>query len=99
MWCFVTYKLNDCIISGTFAIVCLMTGKAVAQYSTEDSDGHISNGINNETSIEPVVQYTKYEVAMAVTFTVALFHVSNICLMHDLALNIVTEKTTFLFLY
>ncbi|GLV36702.1 prestin [Carabus blaptoides fortunei] len=59
---------------GTFAVVCLMTGKAVAQYSTEDSDGHILNGINNETSIEPIVHYTKYEVAMAVTFTVALFH-------------------------
>lgn len=54
-----------------------MTGKAVAQYSTEDSLGHLLNpNIDNSTQIVPVDHYTNYQVATAVTFTVALFHVS-----------------------
>uniref|UniRef100_A0A6P7H981 Solute carrier family 26 member 10-like n=1 Tax=Diabrotica virgifera virgifera TaxID=50390 RepID=A0A6P7H981_DIAVI len=57
---------------GTFAIVCLMTGKVVSQYATvtvkEAKDAH-----------EPEEGYTNIQIGAAVTFVVAIIEVSVNC--------------------
>lgn len=64
------------LFSGTFSVACLMTGKAVLQYS--DPGYFASPSINvpsNSTAME-ITGYSPIQVATAVTFIVALFQVS-----------------------
>lgn len=63
------------LFSGTFAIVCLMTGKVVNQYSTVEilQNGTLTHSLNYDPT-QPV--YTNVQVATTVTFTVAMFQVS-----------------------
>ncbi|XP_050304506.1 solute carrier family 26 member 6-like isoform X2 [Anthonomus grandis grandis] len=59
---------------GTFSVACLMTGKAVIQFSDPayfTSTGSTVN-VDNSTTVEPT-GYSPIEVATAVTFIVALF--------------------------
>lgn len=56
---------------GTFAIVCLMTGKVVSQYSTVEI---MQNGTYSNLELkagEP--KYTNIQVATTVTFAVGIF--------------------------
>ncbi|XP_043248167.1 solute carrier family 26 member 10-like isoform X1 [Colletes gigas] len=56
---------------GTFALICMMTGKVVSTYSTHGQSS--SNGTaENESLLATDNQYTPVEVATAVTFTVAM---------------------------
>ncbi|XP_011313736.1 sulfate transporter isoform X3 [Fopius arisanus] len=55
---------------GTFAIVCLMTGKAVAAYSTPQDT--LTDKVNGN---ETVPIYTPQQVATAVTFTVGIMQI------------------------
>jgi solute carrier family 26 protein len=65
---------------GTFAVVCLMTGKAVLEHS---DPSFFSKRIEpNATDQNPIIEsvhdlYSPIEVATAVTFTVALFQVGK----------------------
>lgn len=61
---------------GTFAIVCLMTGKVVTQYSTHEI---MQNGTirNIPEAGEQNANYTNLQVATTVTFSVAMVEVSN----------------------
>lgn len=66
---------------GTFAVVCLMTGKVVLEHSDPKFFQKTLEG--NYSNENPVVQsvhqyYEPIQVATAVTFTVALFQVSAI---------------------
>lgn len=63
---------------GTFAIVCLMTGKAVLEHSHPSYFAN-QNSLNT-TSIPSLYEgnnYSPVEVATVVTFTVALFQVKD----------------------
>ncbi|XP_063978806.1 prestin-like isoform X2 [Diachasmimorpha longicaudata] len=66
---------------GTFAIVCLMTGKAVAAYSTPEDTLH-GELDGNDT----LPMYTPLQVATAVTFTVGIMQI----LMFFLRLGIIS---------
>lgn len=56
------------------AIVCLMTGKTVAEFSSEEVFSNSTQAIiGNE--IDPLPRYTGIQIATTVTFTVALFQV------------------------
>ncbi|CAH0548531.1 unnamed protein product [Brassicogethes aeneus] len=58
---------------GTFAIVCLMTGKVVNQYTTIEI---MQNGTLNHLTSDPnTPQYTNVQIACIVTFTVALIQI------------------------
>ncbi|KAG5891410.1 hypothetical protein JTB14_031477 [Gonioctena quinquepunctata] len=73
---------------GTFAIVCLMTGKVVTQYTTIEI---LQNGTRRhllsdlEASNSP--SYTNVQVAMTVTFTVAMIQLA----MYVLRLGLVSQ--------
>ncbi|KAF7995780.1 hypothetical protein HCN44_006887 [Aphidius gifuensis] len=70
---------------GTFAIVCLMTGKAVTAYSTTQLDIPLNNSthfVNNTLSSG----YTPMQVATAVTLTVGLMQI----VMYFLRLGIIS---------
>jgi hypothetical protein len=54
--------------AGTFAVVCLMTGKSVTAYSSQVVEG-------NMTSTEHR-SYSPMEVATAVTFVVGIYQVN-----------------------
>ncbi|KAJ3640581.1 hypothetical protein Zmor_027137 [Zophobas morio] len=74
---------------GTFAVVCLMTGKAVLEHS--DPSFLTKSAKVNATSENPAIQsvgdlYSPVEVATAVTFTVALFQLA----MYVLRLGIIS---------
>lgn len=64
-------------ISGTFAVACLMTGKAVLEHSdpyyfqTEGNSTITGDPITEAT----VTKYSPIEVATSVTITVAIFQV------------------------
>ncbi|KAJ8957239.1 hypothetical protein NQ318_007803 [Aromia moschata] len=65
---------------GTFAVVCLMTGKAVLEYSDASyfqTETHIDNSTEN---IYIQTGYSPMQVATAVTFTVAVFQLAMCCL-------------------
>lgn len=53
--------------AGTFAVVCLMTGKSVTAYSTQAAEG-------NTTNAEHAI-YSPMEVATAVAFMVGIYQV------------------------
>jgi Sec-independent protein secretion pathway component TatC len=53
--------------AGTFAVVCLMTGKSVTAYSSQMAEGNITS---TETT-----HYNPMEVATAVTFMVGIYQV------------------------
>ncbi|KAK9879012.1 hypothetical protein WA026_003826 [Henosepilachna vigintioctopunctata] len=64
------------ISMGTFAVVCLMTGKAVVHYSDRPVFNHLDIGADslNSSMAEAVgVSYTPIQVATAVTFCVGAF--------------------------
>lgn len=56
---------------GSFAVICLMTGKVVTMYSVP-SDGSIPS-VNTTLTPEDVITYTPVQVATAVTFMVAVY--------------------------
>ncbi|XP_012341891.1 solute carrier family 26 member 6 isoform X1 [Apis florea] len=56
---------------GTFALICMMTGKVVATYSTQGQINKNST-TENELLTSTSSQYSSVQVATAVTFTVAL---------------------------
>ncbi|XP_031828182.1 prestin isoform X2 [Nomia melanderi] len=60
---------------GTFALICMMTGKVVTTYS---SQGHVfGNGTEGNEVLSSVAnQYSPVEVATAVTFTVAMIQLA-----------------------
>ncbi|RZC42192.1 solute carrier family 26 member 10 [Asbolus verrucosus] len=65
---------------GTFAVVCLMTGKAVLEHShpsffSKKLEVNVSNENPHIASV-PDLYYSPIEVATAVTFTVALFQLA-----------------------
>lgn len=60
---------------GTFAVICMMTGKVVVTYSTPDyamNNNSTQFGQDNSTSSLLGHQYSPIEVATTVTFVVAL---------------------------
>lgn len=59
------------IFSGTFAIVCLMTGKVVSQYATVEIMQNGTYSSIESRADEP--QYTNVQVATTVTFAVGMF--------------------------
>nr|CAH7731254.1 unnamed protein product [Callosobruchus chinensis] len=72
---------------GTFAVVCLMTGKVVAQHSTVEI---LQNGTMrslHEENDPSQASYTNLQVAMTVTFTVALIELT----MYLLRLGVVSQ--------
>ncbi|KYB29497.1 prestin isoform X2 [Tribolium castaneum] len=78
---------------GTFAVVCLMTGKAVLEHS--DPSYFMKSSINT-TSENPVIEsvhdrYSPMEVATAVTFTVALFQLVMYVLRLGIVSNLLSE--------
>ncbi|XP_078042909.1 prestin isoform X2 [Augochlora pura] len=77
---------------GTFALICMMTGKVVTTYSSQtDGSGRDRTDLGNGTGgIEPpsppvADQYSPVEVATAVTFTVAVIQIG----MYALRLGII----------
>lgn len=69
-------KQTVCFILGTFAIVCLMTGKVVSQHSTEEI---MQNGTvrSLDTGEDGAPHYTNIQVATTVTFAVGIIEVSR----------------------
>lgn len=66
------------MFSGTFAVVCLMTGTTVLEYSDPSyfEDTTIQTNISAEVTVTAEERlYTPTEVATAVTFAVAIFQV------------------------
>ena len=63
---------------GTFAIVCLMTGKAVTAYSTHPSNS--TDLFNNASSFVDTgeIHYSPMQVATSITFMVGIIQVSYI---------------------
>lgn len=53
--------------AGTFAVVCLMTGKSVAAYSSQAAEGN--------TTIPEDAIYSPMQVATAVAFMVGIYQV------------------------
>ncbi|XP_044259438.1 pendrin-like isoform X2 [Tribolium madens] len=79
---------------GTFAVVCLMTGKAVLEHS--DPSYFLKSSEINTTSENPVIEsvhdrYSPIEVATAVTFTVALFQLAMYVLRLGIVSNLLSE--------
>lgn len=72
-------------ILGTFAVVCLMTGKVVAQYSSIEI---LQNGtqITTASPEHSLPFYSNVEVAATITFTVAIIQLA----MYGLRLGIVS---------
>ncbi|XP_072753756.1 prestin isoform X3 [Anoplolepis gracilipes] len=72
---------------GTFALVCMMTGKVVTTYSSRTISVN-STSTENGTSISDIShQYSPVEVATAVTFTVAVIQLG----MYVLRLGIISS--------
>lgn len=65
-------------LKGTFAVVCLMTGKAVTAYSTP-TEAVINQNLTDNLTIpmleHPTALYTPIQVATAVTFVVGIYQV------------------------
>ncbi|KAK5638842.1 hypothetical protein RI129_013137 [Pyrocoelia pectoralis] len=76
---YVLFGTSRHVSMGTFAVVCLMTGKVVSQYSYDETSG-------NDTHFNEDVHYTPIQVATAVTVTVAAFQM----LMYIFRLGIIT---------
>ncbi|KAJ9577946.1 hypothetical protein L9F63_025193, partial [Diploptera punctata] len=64
---------------GTFAVVCLMTGKTILAYSNEESD----------------TGYTKMQVATAIAFMVGVYQVSRFSLRYNNIMNSKKSTTIF----
>lgn len=62
------------MLAGSFAVICLMTGKVVSQYSGQVQALALGNGTAPAVLELPV--YSPLEVATAVTFMVAIYQVS-----------------------
>lgn len=75
---------------GTFAIVCLMTGKVVSKYVEVDSTILNTTTVLNDTSLP---HYTPIQVATTVTFTVAIFQVRLCDVIGKLNLRISSTQT------
>ncbi|XP_051175474.1 solute carrier family 26 member 10-like isoform X2 [Leptopilina boulardi] len=72
---------------GTFAVICMMTGKVVLNHATFPSDSN-STIPNNTSNLDPGnIQYTATEVATAVTFMVALMQLA----MYILRLGVISS--------
>lgn len=61
--------------SGTFAVVCLMTGKTVASYSVSHNDITNPNATTTLPNLPGEYSYTPMQVATAVTLMVGIFQV------------------------
>nr|CAI5854813.1 unnamed protein product [Callosobruchus analis] len=72
---------------GTFAVVCLMTGKVVAQHATVEIQQNGTVRPLNEDNDPSQASYTNLQVAMTVTFTVALIELT----MYLLRLGVVSQ--------
>lgn len=77
---FEIWKLKKYIFSsGTFAVVCLMTGKVVSAYSTPlENIENMKSNLTQEDLHFPTVNteiYTPIQVATTVTFMVGLIQV------------------------
>ncbi|CAH1111882.1 unnamed protein product [Psylliodes chrysocephalus] len=76
---------------GTFAVVCLMTGKVVSQYTTieimQNGTRRIINPDNGAIGGPNIPHYTNVEVALTVTFTVAIIQLA----MYILRLGLVSQ--------
>ena len=61
---------------GTFAVICMMTGKVVLNHATFPAEQENTSLSNNNLELDSEnYQYTPTEVATAVTFMVALMQV------------------------
>uniref|UniRef100_A0A1Y1LEY7 STAS domain-containing protein n=1 Tax=Photinus pyralis TaxID=7054 RepID=A0A1Y1LEY7_PHOPY len=76
---YVLFGTSRHVSMGTFAVVCLMTGKVVSEYSNDGTSA-------NATDFNEDFYYTPMQVATTVTFTVAAFQM----LMYIFRLGIVT---------
>ncbi|KZC04929.1 Prestin [Dufourea novaeangliae] len=76
---------------GTFALICMMTGKVVTTYSPR---GHLSSNVTQET--EPMSsggdQYSPLEVATAVTFTVAMIQLAMYVLRLGIIVTLLSDS-------
>ncbi|CAG9831710.1 unnamed protein product [Diabrotica balteata] len=73
---------------GTFAVVCLMTGKVVSQYTTiEIMQNGTQHSVAPENYDSNLPQYTNVQVAITVTFTVAVIQLA----MYLLRLGMVSQ--------
>lgn len=61
--------------SGTFAVVCLMTGKTVASYSIPHNEIASPNATTTLSNLPVEYLYTPMQVATAVTLMVGIFQV------------------------
>lgn len=61
--------------SGTFAVVCLMTGKTVTSYSISHNEITTSNVTAALSNLPGEYLYTPIQVATAVTLMVGIFQV------------------------
>lgn len=70
------------IFSGTFAVVCLMTGKTVLEHSDpsyfEETELQVNATDEVTTVVNDAKSYTPTEVATAVTFCVAVYQVKTL---------------------
>nr|CAD7459346.1 unnamed protein product [Timema tahoe] len=81
-----TMSLATCIVQGTFAVICLMTGKTVTALSSPQiEDRLVSGNITTEPPLSELREYTPIQVATAVTFMVGIYQL----LMYILRLGIV----------
>lgn len=64
--------------SGTFAVVCLMTGKVVTLYSNSHMEYTFTNGSDavSQNPEDVTYVYTPMQVATAVTLMVGIFQVN-----------------------
>ncbi|XP_031331333.1 solute carrier family 26 member 6-like isoform X5 [Photinus pyralis] len=67
---YVLFGTSRHVSMGTFAVVCLMTGKVVSEYSNDGTSA-------NATDFNEDFYYTPMQVATTVTFTVAAFQIRN----------------------
>ncbi|XP_057665771.1 solute carrier family 26 member 6-like isoform X2 [Diorhabda carinulata] len=73
---------------GTFAVVCLMTGKVVSQYTTiEIMQNGTQRSLISTGQGEAIPQYTNVQVAITITFTVAMIQL----VMYLLRLGMVSQ--------
>ncbi|XP_072382681.1 prestin-like isoform X1 [Diabrotica undecimpunctata] len=73
---------------GTFAVVCLMTGKVVSQYTTiEIMQNGTRHSVAPENYDSNLPQYTNVQIAITVTFTVAVIQL----VMYLLRLGMVSQ--------
>ncbi|XP_017875060.2 solute carrier family 26 member 6-like [Ceratina calcarata] len=76
---------------GTFALVCMMTGKVVATYSTQEQLA--KNGTTSgEPGIAMVDRYTPVQVATVVTFTVALVQLTMYLLRLGMIVSLLADS-------